>query len=238
MSNAHRSLDASVISELFELARPYYDEKSPYHNLGGHIVSAAENAVFICEDLANVGVSTNMLDVVAAMVCHDTLEGDGLEGTEYKTPEQRSAGICGNMLTGLGVLPKRIHNVLSIIQATSPLCDPTTNDQKAGRLADLSNVGGEWYECMRNSGLIILEKIQRGEELNNSFEAHCVNTSNFLRSLIFPALTFNGLGRTDIAFPRSDDFLTNIDRLAQLSFQELVESTGFDFHGVPENWQN
>ena len=151
---------------LFKLAAELYSDRLPYHNFL-HALKAAERGKEIVARCHQDGVKINGDVVHYALLFHDAGYHEDCIKKGYKTKEEYAAFLAGEALKKIGASPDLIQQVQEAIISTHREAEFSTNEAKAVRAADLSNLAGPYEEFLDNTWLLKREaEMMGGHEIS------------------------------------------------------------------------
>ena len=111
----------------------------PYHNIN-HAAKTFERAMQFVDDFHAHGIHVDEEAVATATLVHDSLFHLPLEGTPFKTKEERSAFVYEHIMPGFGFTEERVQLGKGCILATHKEGECETNESLITVRADMGNV--------------------------------------------------------------------------------------------------
>lgn len=148
------------------IAAELYSDRLPYHNFS-HALKAAERGREIVAHCHEDGVEINGDVVYYALLFHDAGYQEDCLKKGCETKEEYAAFLAGEALKKVGPKVDLIKQVQEAIIGTHRAAELLTNEAKAVRAADLSNLGGSYEEFLNNTWLLKKEaEMMSGQEIS------------------------------------------------------------------------
>lgn len=207
---------------MLERAPQYYSDFR-YHNYPGHVTQTMEDFVALRTWLTQQGIPVDEDLGLIALSYHDANFHLDEKEAGFSTKEEYSAWLVRRDLRELGATDHTIRTVSSAIIKTTFNETPMTNLEKAVRLADVGNVSGDPKLFLHNTYLIMLEAVQRGLPLPNTFEQFCANSQNFLGYYYDKPLEFKYRNKTVLYEPMTGQARSNIRTLGRMTLGPFID---------------
>lgn len=162
---------------LEEAASKYYAE-IPFHNFD-HIKDVLEYAEGAMEEYEKEGIAIDKEAVKKALLFHDAGYHENHKDKGFDTKEEYSAAIAENELKKAGYSLEFIDVVKASILATMKNGQFFTKEHKMARIADISNMAGE-YEKFLDCNLRLKNEIKYMNNKNFSWDEWKKMTKNIM----------------------------------------------------------
>ena len=136
--------------QLEKIASTMYEPKMPYHNFG-HAITVTRFSERIIEKCQDEGVPIDEKVVYYALLFHDAGYHEDHVALGYETKEAYSADLSEKALREHGVDDGTIEKVKAAILSTHMDAKCYSNEDKAVRMSDISNLGADYQEFKLNT---------------------------------------------------------------------------------------
>lgn len=149
--------------KLEKIASQMYEPKMPYHNFG-HAITVTRYSEAIIDKCRDEGVPIDENVVYYALLFHDAGYHEDHLGLGFETKEAYSADLSEKALRDHGVDDQTIEKVKAAILSTHMDAKCYSNEDKAVRISDISNLGADYGEFKLNSVRLMEEHVlMKGE---------------------------------------------------------------------------
>ncbi len=225
------------LSDLYLLAQdPEHYDNLPYHNYQDHVLGSINDFRTLCNALEEKDVRIRRAAGEAALLLHDAgYHVDSSEG--FDTKEEYSMHIAGSVLNTLGVCEIDIREVQGAIETTDFMKKPSTNLQKAVRVADLGNVYGDnYWDFVKNFLRLQKEAVVMRRPIAETFDEQRRISLEFLGRYVAP-ITFIAKDGSEVELPKSMNFAErNIAELNKATLDAIRSIPGAD-KLIPDQWK-
>ncbi|MGH8095103.1 MAG: hypothetical protein ACREIF_16795 [Chthoniobacterales bacterium] len=145
-------------AHLEQVAAELYSDQMPYHNFK-HVFGTLEAAELLVERCLNGGVPINCEVVYYALLFHDAGYHEDYIKKGFITKEEYSVYLAIQCLRAEAIPEDTIKTVVAAILSTKRDAQPTSNEEKAVRAADLAGLASD-YKTFRSD----VEKLRQESE--------------------------------------------------------------------------
>ena len=215
---------------------PQFYTSLPYHNYG-HIEEAETHFDTIHHKLTPLDVDIDYRLGCIAIKLHDAGFHEDHTAFGFSTKEDYSAALAADLLTAHGASDDIVEAVQGGIRATHCSAVPTTNLDKAVRMADIGNVFGDKITFMSNFILLTQEAIVMGAPVADSFSAQCLRSKTFLESYLKDPVTFTTKNGSEITLETEFSRATcNLSALGHLTIEMAHKMMPKMYDFCPSHW--